>query len=214
MPVDLIYYIYIFFSHRSRSETRLHPALFNNSLNKQASPGRNGGNASNRCKTPTRQSNSLLDLSTAGMGNGNNGQRSTTPCRGDRFIPNRSTTDKEYAQHSLSRWASTVLQRWKQRSNLVLLSLLRFRSRDDLSSCGNNGDVAGLTEQLRRQKLSQVLHSTTDANSAAANAGSSSSAALSSVNSRILSFRSKAPAADEAHANNLKVRFRGKRSRE
>ncbi len=158
-------------STRSRSESRLHPALFNNSS--KVSPGRNGV----RCKTPPRQSSSLLDLSLAGGGN-NHEKRGggNTPCRGggDRFIPNRSTTDWEFAQHSLS------------------------RSRDDLSSssAATSGDVAALAEQLRRQKLSQVLLEGT-ANGNADGTGTG----------RILSFRSKAPAADEAHANNLKVLY-------
>lgn len=48
-----------------------------------------------------------------------------------RFIPNRATTDMEYVQHALS------------------------KSRDDLQS-SNENEVDAITDQLRRQKLSQV----------------------------------------------------------
>ena len=84
--------------NRSRSESRLHTALFgggvtaNNSLRQQqrrsGSRGRTG---------------SLLDLSSTG---GSSGGSSKSPGRmcSDRFIPNRSTTDMEFAQHSLSRY--------------------------------------------------------------------------------------------------------------
>ena len=95
-------------------------------------------------------------------------QRSTTPCRGggDRFIPNRSTTDREFAQHSLS------------------------RSRDDVSSnssagggngSGNGNDagsVAALAEQLRRQKMSQVLHGADGGGGGGASGGGGEEASL------------------------------------
>ncbi len=165
--------------NRSKSESRVHPALSNNS---KVSPGRSGGSGGGVLnarvnRTPNRLSNSLLDVSSAGASavNGNNG-RSTTPSRGggDRFIPNRSTTDKEFAQHSLS------------------------RSRDDLSASSN--EVAALAEQMRRQKLNQVLNDNAgEAVGGAAGGGEGGT--------RILSFRTKAPAADEAHANNLKVLY-------
>lgn len=107
----------------------------------------------------------------SGSSNGsNNGRRgSKSPYRtngtiGDRFIPNRSATDIDYAYHSLS------------------------KSRDDLSS-NNSSDVANLTETLRRQKLGEVLNVNTESNS------------------RILAFKQKAPAADDSHANNLKVLY-------
>jgi hypothetical protein len=84
-----------------------------------------------------------------------------------------------------------------------------FRSRDDLrtshSNCSNsssndsnsNHGVNYVTEQLRRQKMADVVfdnnHKKRDA--------------VAGGGSRILSFKSKAPAADEAHMNNLKVRY-------
>jgi len=127
-----------------------------------------GGGPLRHNKPPPRQCTSLLDLSSTGL-NGNGTMRSTTPCRGDRFIPNRSATDREYAQHSLS------------------------RSSNDLSGGTNSNDASvaslanQLANQLRQQKMSKVLNEMQGA--------------------RILSFRNKAPAADEAHANNLKVLY-------
>ena len=88
--------------NRSRSESRLHTALFgggggiaanaNNSLRQQRRSGSRG------------RTGSLLDLSSTG---GNSAGSSKSPGRmcSDRFIPNRSTTDMEFAQHSLSRYA-------------------------------------------------------------------------------------------------------------
>ncbi len=65
--------------------------------------------------------------------------------------------------------------------------------------------MAALAEQLRRQKLSQVLLSSGENSSATAN-GAAAAADLD-VSKRILSFNSKAPAADEAHSSNLKVLY-------
>ena len=91
--------------NRSRSESRLHTALFgggggiaanaNNSLRQQRRSGSRG------------RTGSLLDLSSTG---GNSAGSSKSPGRmcSDRFIPNRSTTDMEFAQHSLSRYAEIV----------------------------------------------------------------------------------------------------------
>lgn len=134
--------------NRSRSESRLAASLLS------AVPAA-------RSKTPTRVSNSLVDLN------------KTPTHSSDRFIPNRSTTDFEMAQHSLS------------------------RSRDDLTSSGSSNDTNGVnsvTEQLRRQTMRDILHSD--------EAGNGNHNA-----SRILSYRSKAPAPSEGHANNLKVLY-------
>ena len=99
---------------------------------------------------------------------GRNGARNRTPSAGrnggDRFIPNRSTTDLEMAHHSLA------------------------NSGDSLpSNTDSNDDV---TEQQRiqlSQQTAELLNPNRD--------------------SRILSFKTKAPAADEAHANSLKVLY-------
>lgn len=103
--------------NRSRSESRLqsHSGL-------EIRVGGGTGASRNRSETPTRSCSSLMDLN-------------KTPTRGDRFIPNRSTTDIEYAQHSIS------------------------RSRDDLTSSSSNHEsqVSSLTEQLRRQTMNEVL---------------------------------------------------------
>lgn len=103
--------------NRSRSESRLqsHSGL-------EIRVGGGTGASRNRSETPTRSCSSLMDLN-------------KTPTHGDRFIPNRSTTDIEYAQHSIS------------------------RSRDDLTSSSSNHEsqVSSLTEQLRRQTMNEVL---------------------------------------------------------
>ena len=89
--------------NRSRSDPRLHTALFgagaaNNSLRQQKN--RSGSRGRTR---------SLLDLSSTG---GSSAGSSKSPGRmcSDRFIPNRSTTDMEFAQHSLSRYCRTFFK--------------------------------------------------------------------------------------------------------
>jgi hypothetical protein len=82
--------------NRSRSESRLHTALFANS---SRIGGGGGGSPKRRSVSRGRTGGSLLDLSSAGMNNKSPGRVAAT----DRFIPNRSTTDMEYAQHSMSR---------------------------------------------------------------------------------------------------------------
>merc|ERR1719184_144192 len=82
--------------NRSRSASRLSPSLLGHS----AKPVCRSKSSARRSKTPTRLS------STSGLGNisslgnqGGNGRKSQGGA--DRFIPNRSTTDMEFAQHSL-----------------------------------------------------------------------------------------------------------------
>ncbi len=90
--------------NRSRSESRLHTALFSSrsgvspargqqqSLLLQQQRRRSGSRG-----RPGGGSGSLLDLSSAGL------SKSPGRIAADRFIPNRSTTDMEFAQHSLSK---------------------------------------------------------------------------------------------------------------
>ncbi len=131
--------------NRSRSESRLHPGLF-------------GSSASSSYRTSPQQQQQQHQRS-----------RSKTPtrgdCGGDRFIPNRSASDHELAQHAMAQ------------------SMRQGRCPEVTPA-----DVESVTEQLRRQKMSEVLNE-------------------SKQQKRILAFRQKAPAADEAHANTLKVLF-------
>ena len=94
---------------------------------------------------------------------------------GDRFIPNRSTTDMEYAQHAMSK-----------------CSINGQNSSDsmDKDNKNNGNSILNLTEQLRLQKMAEVL----------------TGKSLDDT-SRILSFSNKAPAADEAHVNNNKALY-------
>ena len=100
---------------------------------------------------------------------GRNGAKNRTPSAGrnggDRFIPNRSTTDMEMAHFSLA------------------------NSGDSFAGQMDSGD-SDISEQQRIQ-LSQQTADILNGNK----------------ESRILSFKSKAPAADEAHANSLKVLY-------
>lgn len=86
---------------------------------------------------------------------------------GDRFIPNRSTTDLEMAHHTLANSGESI-------------------------ACNTDSNIMGddITDQQRNQ-LSQQTAELLNPNR----------------ESRILSFKSKAPAADEAHANSLKVLY-------
>ena len=79
--------------NRSRSASRLSPSLCSG-----YKPARRSKSPSRRSKTPTglHSTSGLGNISNAGQYNGRKSQGA------DRFIPNRSTTDMEYAQHSLS----------------------------------------------------------------------------------------------------------------
>ena len=79
--------------NRSRSATRLSPSL----LCPGYKPASRSKSPSRRSKTPTRlhSASGVGNISNAGQYNGRKNQGA------DRFIPNRSTTDMEFAQHSL-----------------------------------------------------------------------------------------------------------------
>jgi len=124
-------------------------------------------------------------------GGSGNDSRSRTPSRGrtgtvgDRFIPNRSTCDMDAAHHSIVNSNNNTFSNTENNSNGANV---------DQSSSEN------LTaEQQRREKLKGFLNAdiltSSEANSVAA------------TQDRILSFRNKAPAADEAHLNNHKVLY-------
>jgi len=134
-------------------------------------------------------------------GNSSNGNsRSRTPTRGgggargggDRFIPNRSTMDMEAASHyllnSTSEAASAV--------NKENAGTKPEEGADDDYVVDQNAI------QQRRNVMANILLSQ---DSAAANIGAPVSAAAGA--DRILSFRQKAPAADEAHINSQKVLY-------
>ena len=81
--------------NRSRSASRLSPSLLcgaSKPLHRSKSPAR-------RSKTPTRLGTSFNKGCNISVNNGYNGRKSQGGS--DRFIPNRTTTDMEYAQHSL-----------------------------------------------------------------------------------------------------------------
>jgi len=123
--------------NRSRSASRLSPTLLSSKPNKK-SPARS--------KTPTR----------LGFPEVYNKKCSTG---GDRFIPNRSTTDFEYASHSF------------------------------VSAAEDDAENTSLAQQERRRLLEESLN-------------------LSKTqDSRILSFKSKVPAAKDGHANNMKILY-------
>lgn len=119
--------------NRSRSESRLHTALFggggggvaaNNSLRQQRRSGSRG------------RTGSLLDLSSTG---GNSAGSSKSPGRmcSDRFIPNRSTTDMEFAQHSLSRYFVFMIEQCLHQSYVITswgYSIVNTSTRDFLFS--------------------------------------------------------------------------------
>lgn len=123
--------------NRSRSTSRLSPSLLGGrGTIKSKSPARS--------KTPTR-----LGLPELGkkLSNG-----------ADRFIPNRSTTDFEYASHS-------------------------FVTTEE------DSENLSLAQQERRRLLEESLNMSKN------------------QDSRILSFKAKAPAAKDGHANNMKILY-------
>jgi len=127
--------------NRSRSASRLSPTLFNHKSikSKSKSPARS--------KTPTR-----LGLPEVYNKKSTNGA--------DRFIPNRSTTDFEYASHSFV-------------------------------AAGSEEDTENLSlaQQERRRLLEESLNMSRN------------------QDSRILSFKSKAPASRDGHSNNMKILY-------
>jgi len=129
--------------NRSRSACRVGESLVAPTTTrtncKSKSPAR-------RAKTPTRGSVGSMSRKSSGVG--------------DRFIPNRSTTDFEHSMHSM------------------------------LATSGDGLDeslTAGEVERKRLLEENLNLNNTGD--------------------TRILSFKSKAPAAREGHANNMKVLY-------
>jgi len=136
--------------NRSRSASRLSPSL----LSYPAKPLCRSKSPARRSKTPTRLG------STSGIGNvsniSNQGNGRKSQGGADRFIPNRSTTDMEFAQHSL------------------------VTDNDDT-------DTLSATDLEKRKMMEENL-----------NLGD---------HSRILSFKTKAPAAKEGHLNNMKVLY-------
>lgn len=149
--------------NRSRSAAGvLSPSSF---LNRGRSPsaGRLNG-AAGRSKTPTRCG--LPEVSSSSR------RGSMTPTRAlgqDRFIPNRSTTDFESANHSLVNAAGGG-------------------NGSDEAAAADGANIS-IADQQRRQTMKEILNPN------------------QSSDSRILSFKSKAPSAREDHLNNHKVLF-------
>jgi len=151
-------------SRRARSTGRSNTSLLNGSLNRSrvlcvqpsAQPGLKRSTSSGRLVSPGRNGARNRSSSAGRDGIG-----------GDRFIPNRNTTDMDMAHHSL------------------------ISSQE--ASSNNNTDIGDdLTENQRRQlnqQTKEILNGNSD------------------KDHRILSFKTKAPAADEAHANSLKVLY-------
>ena len=139
--------------NRSRSASRLSPSLLCGG----------GGQKAHRSKSPARRSKTPTRLGTSfGIGNvstnnGYNGRKSQGGS--DRFIPNRSTTDMEFAQHSLANDTNNTL----------------------------TDSVVSAAEYEKRKIMEENLNPRDD--------------------SRILSFKSKAPAAKDGHLNNMKVLY-------
>ena len=136
--------------NRSRSASRISPSLCvkgSKPLCRSKSPAR-------RSKTPTRLGTSfgVGNVSTSNIYNGRKSQGGS-----DRFIPNRSTTDMEFAQHSLA------------------------------NDTDNTDNTMSAAEYEKRKMMEENL-----------NPGD---------HSRILSFKSKAPAAKDGHLNNMKVLY-------
>ena len=135
--------------NRSRSASRLSPSL----LCPGIKPASRSKSPSRRSKTPTRfnSTSGLGNISSAGQYNGRKSQGA------DRFIPNRSTTDIEYAQHSL------VSDNTDSVDNLSAAMYDKMKMMEENLKPGDN--------------------------------------------SRILSFKSKAPVAKDGHHNNMKVLY-------
>lgn len=165
-------------SGRSRSTSRL------------LSPSRllvaPGSASLNTSRSPSR---SRPTLKAGGSGSDS---RSRTPSRGrtgtvgDRFIPNRSTCDMDAAHHSI-----------------VNSNNMNTLSNGENNQNGNNVDPSSsentTSEHQRRENLKGLLNSDVSSTGEPIHANS--------TKDRILSFRNKAPAADEAHLNNHKVLY-------
>lgn len=136
--------------NRSRSASRLSPSLLcpgaKPSVRRSKSPAR-------RSKTPTRLGTTFGNI---GHSNAYNGRKSQGGS--DRFIPNRTTTDMEYAQHSLMNDTDNTTD--------TIMSAAEYEKRKMMEENLNPGD-----------------------------------------HSRILSFKSKAPASKDGHLNNMKVLY-------
>jgi len=151
---------------RAQSAGRSNSSLLNGSLNRSRVLGLHQPQAAGiKRSTSTGRA---ISPSRNGPGGG---AKKRTPSAGrdggDRFIPNRSTTDMENARYSLANSGDS------------------FACQTD----GSSGD-SDITDQQRiqlSQQTAELLNPNRD--------------------SRILSFKSKAPAADEAHANSLKVLY-------
>ena len=102
----------------------------------------------------------------------------------------------EFAQHTLSFSRENLLD--PSTSNGSNENNSRARSTSPTPTSATDLVMDDLSEQLRRQKMSEVLNSTSGA---AGNDGGGGGRA------RILAFAKKAPAAEEGHLNNLKVNF-------
>jgi len=152
---------------RAQSTGRSNSSLLNGSLNRSRVLGLHQPQAAG-IKRSTSTGRLAISPSRNGPGGG---AKKRTPSAGrdggDRFIPNRSTTDMENARYSLANSGDS------------------FACQTD----GSSGD-SDITDQQRiqlSQQTAELLNPNRD--------------------SRILSFKSKAPAADEAHANSLKVLY-------
>lgn len=153
--------------NRNLSAGRTNSSLLSSSMNRsrilalqqpQASVGVKRATSTGRLVSPGRNGVRNRSSSTGRNGAGTSG--------GDRFIPNRSTTDLENAHHSLA-------------------------NSGESSSCNTDTNIGDDITDQQRIQLSQQTAELLNPNR----------------ESRILSFKSKAPAADEAHANSLKVLY-------
>jgi len=131
--------------NRSRSASRLSPSLLcqgSKPLNRRSkSPAR-------RSKTPTRLGTSFSkgNVSSNNIYNGRKSQGGS-----DRFIPNRSTTDIEYAQHSLS---SLVIDN----DNTDNISTAEFEKRKMMEENLNPGDHSRILSFKSKAPVSKDGH--------------------------------------------------------
>ena len=180
-------------SGRSRSASRLlSPSRLLVAPGSRAGSVGNSGGLSASLNTSRSPSRSRPSMKAAGSGGDS---RSRTPSRGrtgtvgDRFIPNRSTCDMDAAHHSIvnSNNCTTTLTQTNMENN------------QNGSNINQSSSENSMAEQQRRANLKGLLHSDISAPGEPINAPS--------TKDRILSFRNKAPAADEAHLNNHKVLY-------
>lgn len=150
---------------RAQSTGRSNSSIINSSLNRSRILG---------VQLPQPSADGIKRSTSTGrlISPGRNGarNRSTSAGRnvgGDRFIPNRSTTDLEMAHHSLA------------------------NSGDSLAGGNTDSNSGDDFTDYQRNQLSQQTAEILNPNR----------------DSRILSFKTKAPAADETHANSLKVLY-------